>query len=236
MPKHAVVKRKKTYEPAAAVGTGLIIVPNADKDDITEKWGKDRDWGNFPCPWRGIMVAKPSSGKTNLVCNLVLKADPPYERIIIMHVDEATQEYDIIDGSEIVTSVPQLDEFEHGVKTLFIVEDIDIPNLKPPERSRLNRIMGYISTHKGVSVLITAQQPGQIPSDIRRQANVFFLWRMTDLRSQNDYASRIGIKKEDMMHIMSSIMRNRFDFLTSDQTSCTPAPLRRGLYELIKEE
>lgn len=235
MPKLAKKRTDAADKTVRCTGAGLILIPNADKDGITERWKKDRDWGNLPHPWRGIMVAKPSSGKTNLVCNLVLLADPPFERIIIMHVDETTMEYDILDGAEIVTEVPQLTEFEHGVKTLFIVEDIDIKALKPPEHSRLNRIMGYVSTHKGVSVLLTAQQPSQIPPDIRRQANVFFLWRMSDLRAQGEYSQRIGIKPDDMAHIMANIMRNRYDFLTCDQIPGSPAPLRRGLYELIDE-
>lgn len=218
------------------VGKGLIVVPNGDKDDITEKWTSGRDIGNFPHPWRGIAVAKPGSGKTNLVANLLLKADPPFERVVVFHVDNETQEYDLIDGAEITNEVPMIDDFQHGQKTLLIVEDIDIKGLKPDERSRLNRLMGYASTHRGVSVLITAQQPSQIPADIRRQATVFFLWPSHDLRAQADFAARIGMRSEDLEQIMRKLMRSRYDFICSDLTPDSPAPLRRGIYEIIAKE
>lgn len=218
------------------VGKGLIVVPNGDKDDITEHWEAGRDIANFPHPFRAIMVARPHSGKTNLVANIILKADPPFERIVVFHVDNDTQEYDIIDGAEITNEVPQISDFEHGQKTLLIVEDIDIRGLKPDERSRLNRLMGYASTHRGVSVLITAQQPSQVPADIRRQATVFFLWPSHDLRAQADFAGRIGMKSDDLEQIMKTMMRNRYDFLCADLTHDSPAPLRRGLYEILERK
>jgi hypothetical protein len=88
----------------------IIALPNQDKL-WHETWEAGRDPLNFPHPFRGILLGPPGSGKSNAVKNLLLRADPPFTRLMVVHVDPAyTQEYDDV-GAELLSEIPDPKDF-----------------------------------------------------------------------------------------------------------------------------
>ena len=50
---------------------------------------------NFPHPFRGVLLGPPNCGKTTTVKNTLMRQEPPFKRMYIIHCDgEYTQEYD----------------------------------------------------------------------------------------------------------------------------------------------
>ena len=70
----------------------IIPLPNPDKE-FHESWNKSRNMLNIPHPFRAVMLGPPNVGKTTIVKNLLLRADPPFQEVIVIHCDSGyTQE------------------------------------------------------------------------------------------------------------------------------------------------
>ena len=103
----------------------IIPIPNADKGYF-EEWYPGRDPLNIPHPFRGIFLGPPNSGKSTLVKNILMRADPPFTRLLVVHVDpEYTQEYDDV-GGELLSEIPSPDEFDGAEKTLIVMDDLEL--------------------------------------------------------------------------------------------------------------
>ena len=194
----------------------IIALPNKDKGfhESPEKLNQDR--ADFPHPFRVTLVGAPNCGKSTLSQNLILHQTPPFERIIVWHCDVDTREYnDVTD--EIVSVCPQIDDFDPSVKNLCIIDDVVLTSLDKKERTQLDRLCGNWSTHRSISVMITSQQPNQLPASIRRMLNVFTLWRSTDAQSLHDVASKCGIERSDLKGLLN-LLEGARDSLCIDLT------------------
>ena len=66
--------------------------------------------------------------------NLIIRADPPFQEIIVIHCDpEYTKEYDDIDV-ELLGEVPAPDEFEGEVKTLVVLDDLEFKSMNKVQK------------------------------------------------------------------------------------------------------
>ena len=157
---------KKTFE------NKLIVLPNDDKHFHEEPDYKDL--GNFPHPFRLILAGPPNVGKTNVIYNILLHKNPPFERIIIFHNDPSTQEYQNIDA-EYVEELPPIEEMDPEERSLIIIEDVDYKNLSKNQKSLLDRYYGVFSTHHNISMVLSAQDPFQVPANIRRMCSHLIL-------------------------------------------------------------
>ena len=163
--------------------TRIIPIPNLDKG-FHEKWTPDRDLMNFPHPFRAVLAARPNSGKTCVILNIILRvaqSPRPFRKIIVVHCDpESTKEYDRVKAT-LLADIPKPSEFAGDCKTLVILEDLDFLAMKKVQKGRLDRLFGYCSTHKNVSVIATSQNTFSVPPNVRRCANLFVLWSSHDL-------------------------------------------------------
>jgi hypothetical protein len=76
----------------------LLAVRNLDKKNH-EQWEASADLLNFPHPFRGVLLGPPNCGKTTTVKNILMRQEPPFKRMYIIHCDgEYTQEYDDVNG------------------------------------------------------------------------------------------------------------------------------------------
>ena len=163
-----VLKKKKKQLP-----NELFLIPNEDKK-FHEKWHDGRNMLNFPHPMRGVFMGPPNCGKSFSIKHILLRADPPFQEVIVIHCDaDYTKEWDDIE-CELISEIPSPSEFEGLVKTLVILDDIDYKSLNKVQKSNLDRLCGNVSTHKNISVCITAQCPFNIPPIVRRCANLCF--------------------------------------------------------------
>ncbi len=58
-----------------------------------------------------------------------------------------------------LTTIPFPDQWPGKDKTLVVVDDMELKTLKKEQRMALDRLFGYVSTHKNISVRLSSQNP-----------------------------------------------------------------------------
>ena len=116
--KETAKPRKSKYDKKK-LPRRIIPVKCPDKKNH-EKWYKGRDLLNIPAPARICCLAPPNSGKKSFIKNLIIRAKPMYEEVIVVHCDaEGTSEYDDVEA-EMLTELPDPKEFDPDTKKLLI--------------------------------------------------------------------------------------------------------------------
>lgn len=232
-PAKTKLKKKKKRSRLPAV---ILALGNPDKD-FHEKWYKGRDLLDIPHPFRMINASKPNGGKTNLGKNIILRVaqgKTPFEQIVVVHCDpETTKEYDDLDDVCLLGTIPAVEEFDGELKTLIILEDLNYIDMGKVEQGRMERLFGYASTHKNISVLLTAQDPFRIMATARRCANFFNVWNNHDSTMIKTLALKTGVHKEKLQDAFHRLCPKVHDFLSIDLTDNSPAPFRLNGYEKI---
>jgi len=232
------------------MNSSFIIFPNKEKDTTHERWYKGRNIANLTHPCRVLVVSRPGGGKTTFVLNLILKQEPPFKRVYLMHPglmegdeesdsDDESQEprvpeYDAIDYIPLRT-IPEPKEFDASVKQLLVIDDMELRNSIKKEKHILNKLVSYASTHKNLSIIITSQCIfSQMLPAIGRFMNAFVVWHYDDANYMRMLAERIGIPKQKF-HAWLSIMRSfgTHDSFMIDNTEGTPYPYRKNLCQSI---
>jgi hypothetical protein len=141
---------------------------------------------DIPHPFRAVLAARPNSGKTCVIFNIILRgaqSQNPFEKIIVVHCDpEETKEYSPIDCT-LLAKIPSPEQFSGKQKSLVILEDLNYHAMGKDQKGNLDRLFGYVSTHKNCSVIVTAQNPFSVSANVRRCANLFVLWSSHDMDS-----------------------------------------------------
>lgn len=213
----------------------IIPIANADKS-FHESWKKGRDPLNLPHPFRMVCLGPPNSGKTTIVKNIILRAKPEFDEVVVIHCDSGyTQEYQDIGEVKMMDHIPSPEEWEGEVKTLVVIDDMELKTLAKDQRRCLDRLFGYVSTHKNISVMLCSQDAFNVPPIVRRCSNVWCLWKCNDLVSMATVASRSGLKIEDFKEIFDKFIKEPKDSLWIDRTDKTPYPLRINGYTMISE-
>ena len=202
----------------------IIPIPCSDKKHWRERWYEGRSFLNLPHSFRLICISPPDGGKSTLIKNIILRAKPEFQRILIYHFG-AGAEYDDVDA-EPIEELDPLDYEDNDEKTLLVIEDCNFKSCDKQMKHDLNRLFGYTSSHCNLSIAITAQNPYDISPEIRRMANCICLWRNHDMSSLNTLASRCGLTKKHMECIMIDLLPNPHDFLMIDLQTNSPAKYR----------
>lgn len=213
----------------------LIVIPNPDKS-WHAKWTPKTGMLNLPHPFRGVLMGPPNSGKTLIIKNILLHADPPFEEVFVVHCDaEFTKEYDDVEAT-MLSEIPAPEEWEGLVKTLVIIDDIELTQMKKDQKRNLDRLFGFVSTHKNISVLLTSQEVFSIPPIVRRCSNLWVLWRMNDLDSMSRTARKCGLSADALKSIFDNVMDKKTDSLWVDMTDKSPYPLRKNGFTIINKK
>ena len=222
-------KKKEIKLPNRLIGLG-----NRDKG-FHEHWYKGRNMLNIPHPWRAVLLGPPNVGKTTVIKNLILRAQPEFQEIFVIHCDvDGTHEYDDLD-CEMLSEIPDPASWEGEVKTLVICDDIPLKEMAKDQKSNLDRLFGYVSTHKNISVALTSQDTFNVPPSVRRCANIFVMWKMVDIDSLATTARKSGLKSNSMYSIFSQLMTGSKDSLWLDLTTDSPYPMRKNGFEIISK-
>ena len=212
----------------------IIALKNPDKG-FHEKWHSGRSKLNFPHPWRCVLLGPPNCGKGTVVKNLILRAKPEFEEIICIHCDpDFTKEWDDCDAT-MLSKIPAPEEWDGEVKTLVILDDLEFKGLDKQQKSHLDRLFGFVSTHKNISVALCAQDAFNVPPCVRRCSNIWVLWRSPDFDAMATVARKSGIKSKGFHNIFSELMENNHDSLWLDMTTKSPYPQRRNGFDVIKK-
>lgn len=222
---------------------GIIKIANPDKTwhedwrDKVSKKGKryTRHPMNIPHPFRAVLLGPPGVGKTTIALNLVMYQKPVFEKVYVIHVDgEFTKEYDALGNYTPLDSIPDPTWWPGDVKSLVIIDDKELKNLGKDQQIALDRLFGYVSTHKHISVILTSQDPFNTPAIVRRCANLWVLWKTKDLDSVANIARKAGLGVHQLRAIFSGF--TGFDSLWIDSTPRTPYPLRVNGIDILTED
>lgn len=212
----------------------IIPIKNPDKL-FHEKWNKSRDKLDVPAPYRILLFGKPNVGKTTVIKNILLRAKPAFQNIVICHPDaEYTQEWNDIDAT-IINEIPAPTEWPGDVKTLCIIDDMEFKTMDKEQKYNLDRLFGYVSTHKNVSVMLACQDAFNCPPIVRRCSNLFVLWNNHDLNSMAQLARKTGLTAKQLQSLFKIVGDGR-NSLWLDLTSGSPYKIRKNGYELIESK
>lgn len=218
-----------------ALPNKIIPIENSDKE-FHEKWTKSRNMLNIPHPFRCVCLGPPNVGKTTIVKNIVLRADPPFQEIVVIHCDsEYTKEYDDLGEIEMLNEIPAPEDWEGQVKTLVVLDDLEFKGMNKQQKRNLDRLFGYVSTHKNISCILCSQDAFNVPPIVRRCSNLWILWRCPDLDAMATCARKTGLKAENFNTIFNELMLESRDSLWLDRTDKTPYPCRKNGFTIIKK-
>jgi hypothetical protein len=223
--------------------TKILHIPNQDKA-FHEKWIKGDDILNFPHPFRIILAsAGPNKGKTNTIKNIIIRQEPQFDQIFLIHCAvSSTREYEDLDVLTLKEIPDPNDDsvFDVEKKNLLILEDIAYDNLTKKQKSNLDRSLGYVSTHKNLSIMATCQDFFAIPPSMRKLVNVYIIWKADDLDSLEIIRRRVGIPKKKWDYIFETLIKDEDDgkeipdSFWIDNTRNSPAKYRINGYDIVK--
>ena len=213
----------------------LLPLSNPDKD-FHERWSKGRNMLDLPHPFRGVLLGPPNCGKSTTVKNILIRAHPAFEAVTVIHCDpEHTKEYaDLGDACVIRGDIPGPAEWSADVKQLVIIDDLEVKSLGKEQMRNLDRLFGYVSTHKNISVVLCSQDAFNVPPIVRRCSNLWVLWRGPDLDAMACVARKSGLTAKDLKRIFDSFTSDK-DSVWIDRTSGTPYPLRKNAFLVLKK-
>ena len=227
-------KPKKKKKTKGRLPKKIVPIECSDKVGWHEKWTKRRDLLNMPHPFRGVLLGPPNSGKSTLVKNLLLRAKPQFEEVFVVHCDpDYTTEYDDV-GAVMLGEIPPPDSWEGEVKTLVILDDLEYKGMDKIQARNLNRLVGFVSTHKNISVILCQQDPFEVPPIVRRCSNLWVLWKMGDIDSVSNVSRKAGLKSKDLSELFK-LCTDVHDSIWIDMTTRSPAKLRLNGYEIIEK-
>ncbi len=214
----------------------LFHIKNKEKKH-NEKWDDipDRDPLNFIKPFRLLALGGVNMGKTNTIKNIILRVDPYFRKIYLLHCGgDWTKEYDELDY-ECLSEIPAPNDprFDGEEPTLMIIEDKGFENLTRNERKALGRLFGYTSTHRNVSIMMTAQNFFDVPANVRRMCNVIIIWKVRDTDLLKCIGRRVNYSKEQMLSLAENHFQHHRDSIWFDGSAGSPYPLRKNGYEII---
>jgi ABC-type cobalamin/Fe3+-siderophores transport system ATPase subunit len=211
----------------------LLIIENKDKKNH-EKWSDKKSVLDFPKPYRLFLAGRNSCGKSTFIKNIIVRATPMFEEIVIMHcAPDKTREYDDIDV-KLLDEIPEISSWTGDeIKTLCIIDDLDLKSLSKEQKMRLDRLFGYVSTHNNVSVIFASQQFHNIPSNIRRCCNIINIWKSNDSLDMKTISKKVGIKPKVFEELCDEHLDNQYSSLMFDMTKGSPAPIRKNGFRII---
>jgi len=213
----------------------LYVFSNEDKDTWMryENWKTKYDPSdpstivNIPIS-RMLVIGLSGSGKSNWIKNVIAHQDPEYDKIIIVHHDIKTKEYNqILGGDDVILTdqIPGLDMFEDECKYLCVFDDVYTSKLPKEDEKRFNKLVTYVSTHRQCQVIVSIQEYTLVPCAIRRNFNIFCIYKVYDQMSQKLLTKKLGLSNEGLYKVFSGhnpIIKNKHDFLMYDMLPDAP--------------
>ena len=208
----------------------IVTVPNPDKQGHHQDRRKP---GLYPShPARIIFSGRSGCGKGVAAKNLLARASPPFERIVIWHYDIDTLEWNDCEPSDVIAELPDdpSEFWDRDEKNLIICDEIPWEQLSKADRLKADRLMQYVASHYNLTVYILHQNFVSIPTPIRRAADWWNLWGSVDNVSVRDVSSKTGHDFRQLLQLTNS----KFDCITFDFSGEGP-PLRLNMFDPIDD-
>lgn len=226
----------------------IVVLQNQDKKQFTESWSEpDRQPASFIHPFRACIMGRVGSGKTALASNIICKwAKPLFDRIIVCHPDGMSKDWNH-GGVEMVAEPPLLEEFiippcnacggedpeceecfgEEPVKPkiALVFDDYPLNKLSGDAAINVDRLLGYASSHLGLSIVMTAQRAFNIPVSLRQYCNVHIYYRQPDGRVTTILEDITALPRGSLQEIFDGF-ENNFQYICIDETDGAIWPFR----------
>ena len=145
-------------------------------------------------------------GKGVAAKNLLARASPPFERIVVYHYDVDTLEWDDCEPSDVIAELPDdpSEFWDREQKNLLIMDEIPWETLPKADRMKADRCLQYVASHYNLSVYVLHQNFVSIPTPIRRAADWWNLWGSVDNVSVRDVSSKTGHDFRQLLQLTKS--------------------------------
>lgn len=227
--------RKHKKHKSTKLPDELFPIPNKDKK-FQEEWYPGRNLLNFPHSFRCVITARPNTGKTSIIKHILVRQDPMFQKIYVVHIDPDTKDYKDVDDVKLLNEIPSPRDpiLNRKEKNLLILDDLEFKFMNKQQLQNLDRLFAYVSSHKNTSVCVIAQDPYNIPPCIRRMCNIWILGKINnDITSFLSIAQRCGLSQEEFMHIFNKYITGDHDTFWIDRTKNTPAEYRINGYKVL---
>lgn len=208
-----------------------IIFPNADKSHLKEKWIKKRHFLNFPYPFKMLQIAPTSSGKSNMLKNIIFRNQPeygsPFYTRIVVWCKSKSLEWDP-EEFELIHEAPE--DYEHffdrvNDKNMLIIEDIVLDSPNQYTKEALDYYFRHESS-RGLTLAVNVQDFTQAPPSLRRQCDIINIFGSIPCKQTIKLlAKRCGLKDSIFQQTLD-LLNPPYDCLTLDKTRNTPYPIR----------
>lgn len=214
----------------------IIVVENGDKK-YHEKDYPGRNLANFVKPFRCINAGGVNSGKSLVTINLVLRADPPFDDIYVVHASKTSKDYEALDIPEenYLDEIPPPSFFpKEGDprQTLIIIDDVEFAS--EGKNTNLSLLCRNVSTHRNVSLIINQQDIIKVPRIARRLMSHCNIWRMPDRSHMSIIESKCGLDKGELKAMFDQLCDSPRDFFTFDLATGARFPVRKNLWTPVK--
>jgi hypothetical protein len=236
-----IKKKKKPKIPK--LPNKIVIIKNAEKDtgNWMESWSKpqNRNPGHIPHPFRLLALGGVGRGKSNCCKNIFLRhqsSGKKFQKLIIITCSEDSREWDDCEPNEVLIEIPDLEIFDGAEKTCVILDDFETMKLSKEQLRKLSTLMRFVSSHRNMSCMLSYQSFFDVPPICRKVANCFMIYKPNSHQERDCISNRVGINKDKMKHLFKHYVSGTYDHLFVDKTIGTPYPLRKNIYEVIKED
>ena len=190
-------------------------------------------------------VGQTGAGKSNGLVELLSRKNDSFYKIIYFTSSTADEPLikflqQKIEGIEILDTpenLPELESFnDEDKKTEKLIIFNDLINLNKKQLAKVSKF--YCSTRKyGFTCICMSQNYTEIPLNIRRNAQFFFLYKMSDLNTINHILkthNMNNVNKNDLKNAYVQITSQPRNFMLIDLTTNSPMPFRKNFLEPIK--
>ena len=210
----------------------IIPFKNPDKEFQEEP---TNDLLFIPHSSRVIFYGGPSTGKTTSVLNCLLHQN--FDRVIVVHNDTNSKEYENID-CEYFDEVPDPNDEELNLdptkKNIIIFEELYYKALPKQQRKWLTDYFTTYSTHRSITCYLTCQDLfHQVPTNIRRCCNVFVIFKNIDMNNLRNICAVLNLDYKDVKFVFEKYLTNKFDNLVIDLNR-PDKKLRKNFTEPLK--
>lgn len=165
-----------------------------------------------------------------------LDTDKENKNIEIPGKDIDISEYEGIEFTCALKTIPhgysyfkKYQNAEGSKKNLLIIDDCELLEWCAGKRDRkvaLNKLFSYQSTHHGLTIIVICQDPtSQLNVGVRRECNVFIVFKGRDRNAVQYFASNVGFPKAVLMKLFD-LCKSNHDSICFDFTDSTPYPVR----------
>ena len=210
------------------------IIPFKNPDKLFQEEASD-DLMFIPHSSRVIWYGGPSTGKTTAILNAVLHQN--FDRIIVVHNDINSREYENIDCTY-YDEIPDPNDEELALdpsqKNLIIFEDLFYRSLPKQQKKWLTDYFTTFSTHRSISCYLTCQDLfHQVPTNIRRCCNVFVIFKNIDMNNLRNICAVLNLDYKDIKFVFEKYLTNNHDNLIIDLNRPSQK-LRKNFTEVLK--